>query len=84
MVAVLPIVYLGYMFISLYFLSLFLIIYSKNRKEIFSYPVAKRKYSISFIVPAFNEEKTIEDSIKYISDIDYSIKEIIIVKNMIV
>ena len=59
---ILPYIYLGYMFVSLYMLSMFLIIYLKNRKEIFDYPKSKKKYSISFIVPAYNEEKTIEDT----------------------
>jgi len=79
--AILPYIYLGYMFISLYFLSMFLIIYLKNKKEIFNYPAAKKKYSVSFIVPAFNEEKTIEDTIKHIFNIDYRILEVIVVND---
>lgn len=78
---ILPIIYLGYMFISLYMLSMFLIIYLKNRKEIFDSPEAKRKYAVSFLVPAFNEEKTIADTVKHILAIDYDILEIILIND---
>jgi len=71
MVAILPYVYLGYMFISLYFLTMFLIVYLRNRKEVFSYPKTEKKYAISFIVPAYNEEKTIEDTLKHIFNLNY-------------
>lgn len=77
----LPYIYLGYMFISLYMLSMFLIIYLKNRKEIFSCPKTNKEYSVSFLVPAFNEERTIADTIKHILDIDYSILEIILIND---
>jgi len=77
----LPYIYLGYMFISLYMLSMFLIIYLKNQKDIFSYPEAKKKYSVSVIIPVFNEEKTIVDTIKHVFDIDYNIKEVIVVND---
>tara|TARA_Y100000034_G_scaffold111629_1_gene144874 strand:- start:3681 stop:4910 length:1230 start_codon:yes stop_codon:yes gene_type:complete len=79
---ILPYVYLTYMFISLYMLSFFLLIYIQNRKNLFIYPKSKKKYPISFIVPAYNEEKTISDTIKHIFDINYkNILEVIIVND---
>jgi peptidoglycan-N-acetylglucosamine deacetylase len=76
----LPIIYLGYMFVSIYFLSLFLLLYFKNKKDLFSYPRAKKNYSISVAVPAFNEEKTIKNTIEEILKSDYSgLKEVIVV-----
>ncbi|MFA7707785.1 MAG: glycosyltransferase [Candidatus Pacearchaeota archaeon] len=78
---VLPYIYLGYMFISLYMLSLFLIIYLKNKNLLFSYPITNKKYSVSVLVPTFNEEKTIEDTIKHILNIDYPIEEIILIND---
>jgi len=61
---------------------MFLIIYLKNKREIFSYPAAENKYSVSFIVPAVNEEKTIADTLKHIFNIKYeSILEVIVVND---
>ena len=80
--AILPYIYLGYMFISLYMLSMFLIIYLKNKKDIFDYPETKKNYSISFIVPAFNEEKTIKDTIEHIFNVGYkNITEVIVIND---
>lgn len=77
---VLPVIYLGYMFVSIYLLSLFLSLYMKNRKGLFGYPKAKRKYSISVLVPAWNEEDTIEDTVKEILKTDYpGLKEVIVI-----
>ena len=59
----LPIIYLVYMFISIYLLSFSLILYFNNRKHLFDYPPLKKKYSVSFVVPAYNEGKTIKDTI---------------------
>ena len=77
----LPIIYLGYMFISIYFLSLFLSLYIKNRKELFDYPKTKKKYTISVLVPAYNEEKTIENTIKSIFSSGYPVKELIVLND---
>lgn len=78
---VLSIIYLGYMFISIYFLSLFLLIYRKNRKKLFTYPKTKKKYTISVLVPAFNEEATVEGTIKAIFEVDYPIEELIVLND---
>ncbi|MDP2925691.1 MAG: glycosyltransferase family 2 protein [Nanoarchaeota archaeon] len=79
---ILPIIYLMYMFISIYMLTFFLILYFRNRKNFFSYPETKEKRTVSFVVPAFNEEKTIEDTLKHIFAIDYPyIKEVIVVND---
>lgn len=78
----LPYVYLGYMFISLYMLSFFLILYFRNKKSFFSFPRTNKKYSVSFVVPAYNEGQTIEECVKHIFEIDYeNIIEVIVVND---
>lgn len=69
------------MFVAIYFLSLYIMLYFNNRKDLFSYPETKKKYSISVLVPAFNEEKTIENTIRAIFNIDYPIKELIVLND---
>jgi cellulose synthase/poly-beta-1,6-N-acetylglucosamine synthase-like glycosyltransferase len=81
MAEILPYIYLTYMFISIYMLSLFLIIYSRNKKRFFLYPELSKNYSISFITPAYNEELTIKETIEHIFAIDYNIKELIVVND---
>jgi cellulose synthase/poly-beta-1,6-N-acetylglucosamine synthase-like glycosyltransferase len=78
---ILPFVYLGYMFVSIYFLSLFLSLYFKNKKNLFDSPKTNKKYSISVLVPAFNEEKTIAGTIESVFSIDYPIKELIVLND---
>lgn len=78
---ILPYIYLGYMFLALYLISFFLLIYLRNRKQMFDYPVSRKKYTISFLVPAYNEEKTIADTIKHIFAIDYDILEVIVIND---
>ncbi len=78
---VLSIIYLGYMFVSIYFLFFFLFLYVVNRKHLFDSPIAKRKYTISVLVPAMNEEKTIGETIESIFKIDYPIEELIVLND---
>jgi cellulose synthase/poly-beta-1,6-N-acetylglucosamine synthase-like glycosyltransferase len=77
----LSIIYLGYMFVAIYFLLLYIILYLNNRKDLFSHVKTTNKYSISVLVPAFNEEKTIEKTIRAIFKIDYPIKELIVLND---
>src|SRR4030042_2175668 len=77
---ILPVIYLVYMFVSMYFLSLYLFLYLKNRKNLFEYPPAGKKYEISIVVPCWNEEKTIGATIEHLLEIEYEgLKKIIIV-----
>jgi len=79
---VLPFIYLGYMFISLYMLSLFLIIFFRNKDRFFEYPPVTKRYGVSFIVPAYNEERTIASTLEYIFEIDYDkIIEVIVIND---
>jgi cellulose synthase/poly-beta-1,6-N-acetylglucosamine synthase-like glycosyltransferase len=78
----LPIIYFAYMFVSLYLLVLILLIYFKNRRTLFGVPQKTKDYSISVIIPAYNEEKTIESTVKNIFDIDYpNIVEVLVVND---
>jgi cellulose synthase/poly-beta-1,6-N-acetylglucosamine synthase-like glycosyltransferase len=70
------------MFVSIYFLILVLLVYFKNKRTFFEYPQITKNYSVSVIIPAYNEEDTIEDTVKAVMNIDYSnISEIIVVND---
>ncbi|MDD5012286.1 MAG: glycosyltransferase family 2 protein [Candidatus Nanoarchaeia archaeon] len=78
---ILSIIYLFYMFVSIYFLAFFLILYFNNKKTLFDFPATQKKYSISVLVPAYNEQATLRETIEAIFDIDYPIKEVIILND---
>lgn len=63
-------VFLFYMFIGLYMISLFCIIYISNRKEIFYYPLCKPE-PISIVMPCYNESKTIGEAIESLLNLNY-------------
>lgn len=74
------IVFLVYTFIALYFFFLFLLIYIQNKNEFFYYPKAKKNYSLSIVVPCYNEEKDIGGTIESLLKIGYKgLKKIIVV-----
>ncbi len=47
----------------------------------FDYPKSKKQYSISVLVPAFNEEDTIKDTINAIFSAGYLIEELIVLND---
>jgi len=70
------------MFISLCMLSFFLLIYFRNRYDLFKNPEPEREYEISFLVPAYNEQETLADTIEHIFNVGYKkIKEVIIIND---
>jgi cellulose synthase/poly-beta-1,6-N-acetylglucosamine synthase-like glycosyltransferase len=72
MVDSITIIFLLLMFISLYILVFFMILTFKNRRELFSYPEPKRDFSITVLIPAYNEEDNIEDTIRHVMDLNYT------------
>lgn len=79
---VIPIIYLSYMFVSVYFLALFLIIYYRNKDTINYYPKMKKAYSLSVIIPAYNEAETIKETIEHVFELDYpNMLEVIVVND---
>jgi biofilm PGA synthesis N-glycosyltransferase PgaC len=61
---------------------LFFLIYRKNKSNFFDVPELKKHFSISVIVPAYNEGRTIEETVEAILRSDYdNIKEIILVND---
>jgi len=73
-------IYLFYSFVALYFLFLFVLIYFKSRKEINFYPLTKKKYGVSMVIPCYNEEASIGQTIQNLIDNGYEhLKKIIVV-----
>jgi peptidoglycan-N-acetylglucosamine deacetylase len=76
----LTVIYLIFTFIAFYFMFLFILIYIQNRKEIFTYPKPKKDYSLSIVIPCYNEGKTIEQTIKSILNSGYKhLKKVVVV-----
>jgi len=74
------IVFLVYSVLAFYFLFLYILIYFQNRKKVFYTPPITKKYSLSIVVPCYNEEKTIEKVIKNLLKAKYdNLKKIILV-----
>lgn len=73
-------VYLVYAFVSFYSLFLFLLIYLKDKQNFNYSPPITKEYSLSVVVPCWNEEKTIGSVIENLLENDYcGLKKIIIV-----
>ncbi len=60
-----------------------MLLHQRNKKELFSSPKPNKYYSVSFLVPAYNEEKNLENTIKALINLDYpkEKKEIIIIND---
>jgi len=79
---ILTIIYLIYMFIVIYFLSLFALTFIQNRKEMFLIPKSTKKYSVSILIPAFNEQGSIKETVEAVLKSDYKhLKEVIIIND---
>ena len=67
----LTIIYLIFTFLGFYYFFLFTLIYFQNKSKMFEWHKPKKEYSLSIVVPCFNEEKSIEQTIKGILNSDY-------------
>ncbi|MEM3074612.1 MAG: glycosyltransferase [Candidatus Pacearchaeota archaeon] len=82
MVEFITLVYLFYMFIGLYFILLFTFTFIQNKKEMFKYKKLTKKYSVSVLIPAYNEEDSIEGTVESIINLEYdNIIEVIIIND---
>ena len=69
-----------YSFIALYFLSLYLLVYLKNKDTMFFSPIPKKDFSLSIVIPCYNEGETIGTTIQNLLDSSYPfLKKIIVV-----
>ncbi len=64
--------FLAFAFISLYLMALFMILFVKNRRVMFDErPAAQDLPSVSLIIPAFNEEAHIVETIRAVKALSY-------------
>lgn len=70
------------MFISIYFLLLFALTFIQNKEKIFLIPKSKRNFSVSVLIPAYNEQESIKGTVESVLKSDYkNLKEIIIIND---
>lgn len=68
--------YLFFILVSLYIDFLFLILFFKNKNSLFDDNISKKLPSVSVLIPAYNEEETIEETLKAVLKAKYP-KELI-------
>ena len=74
------IVFLVYSFLAFYFLFLFILTYVQNKREFFSVPPITKEYSLSIVVPCYNGEEVIANTLNNLLKLDYKeLKKIIVV-----
>ncbi len=76
-------IYLVMFFFGIFFMMMFLILHIRNRKRLNDYPIPTRFPTLSFLVPAYNEEESIKNTVEALVKVDYpkEKKEIIIIND---
>jgi len=76
-------IYLVMFFFGVFFINIFLVLHYQNRRRLQDHPKPKTFPTISFLVPAYNEEATIKDTISAIINLKYpkGKKEILIIND---
>jgi biofilm PGA synthesis N-glycosyltransferase PgaC len=75
-------VYFFYMFFAIYFLIFFILLYTKNSHRMYECPKPSKQYSVSVIIPCYNEQDTIEGTLTAVNSLTYpGLKSIIAVND---
>jgi cellulose synthase/poly-beta-1,6-N-acetylglucosamine synthase-like glycosyltransferase len=76
-------VYILLFFFGIYFIVIFLLLHYRNYKRLYKNPEVKRFPFVSFLVPAYNEEKSLEETVNALLNVHYpeDKKEIIIIND---
>lgn len=74
-------IYLVFVIITIYLYSLFLLLFFNNRKDLFNDRISNNLRKVTICIPAYNEEKTVGDTIKAVLNSNYPKKllEVIVV-----
>jgi cellulose synthase/poly-beta-1,6-N-acetylglucosamine synthase-like glycosyltransferase len=77
------IVYTVMFFFGIYFMLMFILLYGKNKQKLYDFPIPQKFLSVSFIVPVYNEAKSLANTVQALLDVDYpdDKKEILIVND---
>lgn len=76
----LSVVYLAYVFVAFYFLSIYILLYFQNKRRLYDFVKPEREYSLSIVVPCYNEADSIGKNIEALLSQDYKgLKKIIVV-----
>lgn len=76
-------IYIILFFFGIYFIVIFLLLHYRNYKKLYTSPEVTRYPSVSFLVPAYNEEKSLEETVQALLKVSYpkDKKEIIIIND---
>lgn len=69
------------LFVAISFFSFFVIILMNHYPLLFSSPKYKKKYSVTILVPAYNEQNTIEATVRALFESKYPLKEVIVIND---
>ena len=77
------ITYLFFVLVSLYFSSLFLLLFYKNKEDLYNFKISNKLPSLTVLIPAYNEEKSIKETIEFVKDVNYpkELMEIIVIND---
>jgi len=77
------IIYMVMFFFGIYFLTLFLLLYARNYRDLFNFPTPQKFPSITFLIPAYNEEDSIKETLKSLLEVNYpkEKKQIIVIND---
>ncbi len=73
------VVNLTFAFIGIYFMILYLLLFSTHKKKLLKRPRIKKFPSVSIIIPAYNEEKNIKETVENAKRLRYPGKKEVIV-----